>query len=112
MLPLSRIMLAMIVAVIVKFVNGYQSIIHVSELISEESIIASNKCRVYRICSCSSLDHALANLTSNTLINITTDMTLSSPIIASDFENVSIIGHNNPTVNCNSAERIHISYLL
>ena len=47
-----------------------------------------------------SLDHALANLTSNVLINITTDVTLSSLVRVSNLENVSLIGHNNPTVNC------------
>ena len=108
MLPLSRMMLAMILAVVVQSVNGYQTTIHVSESISEES--DSDKCCVYGNCSCSSLDRALANLTSNTLINITTDMTLSSLVTASDIENVSIIGHNNPTVNCNSVGRIHITF--
>ena len=109
MLSLLRMMLGMILAVMVQFVNGYQSIIHVSELFSEESFMASNKCCAYENCSCSSLDHALANLTSNTLINITTDVTLSSLVTASDIENVSIIGHNNPTVNCKSVGRIHIT---
>ena len=102
-------MLPMILAVVVQFVNGYQNIVHVSKFISEESFIASNKCCVYGSCSCNSLDHALANLTSNTLINITTDVTLSSLVTASDIENVSIIGHNSPTVNCKSVGRIHIN---
>ena len=66
-------------------------------------------CCVYGNCSCSSLDHALANLTSNVLINITTDVTLSSLVTVSDLENVSIIGHNNPTVNCISAGGIHFT---
>ena len=48
----------------------------------------------------SSLDHALANLTSNVLINITTDVTLSSLVRVSGIENVTIIGYNSPTVNC------------
>ena len=110
MLPLSRMMLAIILAVVVQFVNGYQNIIYVSELANEESFIASDKCCVYGNCSCNSLDKALANLTSNTLINITTNVTLSSPVTASDIENVSIIGHNNPTVNCKSIGRIHITF--
>ena len=110
MLSLSRMMLAMILAVIVQFVNGYQNIIYVSELVSVESSIASNKCCVYGSCSCNSLDQALGNLTSNTLINITTDVTLSSLVKSSDIENVSIIGHNNPTVNCKSVGRIHITF--
>ena len=95
MLQLSRMMLAMILVVIVQFVNAYQHIIHVSE---------------YGNCSCNSFYQALANLTSNTLINITTDVTLSSLVRASDIENVSIIGNNNPTVNCKSIGRIHITF--
>ena len=100
----------LILAVVIQFVNGYQNIIHVSELVSEESYIASDKCCVYGNCSCNSLDHALTNLASNVLINITTDVTLSSLVTASDIENVSIIGHNNPTVNCKSVGRIHITF--
>ena len=107
MLLLSRMILGIILAVVIQFVNGYQNIVHVSELINEESFIASDKCYVYGNCF---LDQALANLTSNTLINITTDVTLSSLVRASDIENVSIIGHNNPTVNCKSVGRIHITF--
>ena len=65
---------------------------------------------MYGNCSCSSLDHALANLTSNVLINITTDVTLSSLVTVSDLENVTIIGHNNPTVNCRSIGGIHFTF--
>ena len=110
MLPLSRMMLVMILAVVVKFVNGYQNIVHVSELNSEESFMASDKCCAYGNCSCNSFYHTLANLTNNTLINITTDVTLSLLVRVSDIENVSIIGHNNPTVNCKSVGRIHITF--
>ena len=85
MLLLSRMILGILLAVVIQFVNGYQNIVHVSELISEESFIASDKCYVYGNCF---LDQALANLTSNTLINITTDVTLSSLVRASDIENV------------------------
>ena len=35
------------------------------------------KCCIYENCSCNSLNDALDNLTSNVLINITTDVTLS-----------------------------------
>ena len=100
MLPLSRILLLVVVAC---YVDGNQRIIHVSELVSDnkDSITSGEGdnsliCCVYGNCSCSSLDHALANLTSNVLINITTDVTLSSLVTVSDLENVSIIGHNNP----------------
>ena len=110
MLPLTRMMLAMILTVVVQFVNGHQNTVHVSKFISEESFISGTKCCAYGNCSCNSLDHALANLTSNTLINITTDVTLSSLVTASDIENVSIIGHNSPTVNCKGIGRIHMNF--
>ena len=71
---------------------------------------SNSMCCVYGNCSCNSLDHALANLTSNVLINITTDMTLSLLINASNLENVSIIGHNNPTVYCTYTGRIHFNF--
>ena len=48
----------------------------------------------------SSLYHTLTNLTNNTIVNITTDMTLFSTVQLENFENISIIGHNNPTVEC------------
>ena len=107
----------MILGVVVQYVDGNQRIIHVSELVNDnEDFIISGEdensliCCVYGNCSCSSLDHALANLTSNVLINITTDVTLSSLVRVSDLENVSIIGHNNPTVNCRSIGGIHFTY--
>ena len=107
-------MLAMILAV---YVDGNQRIVHVSELISDnEDFITSGEydnshiCCVYGNCSCNSLDRALANLNSNVLINITTDVTLSSLVRTSDLENVSIIGHNNPTVNCKHVGGIHFTF--
>ena len=56
-----------------------------------------------------SLDQALANLTSNVLINIMTDATLSSVINSSHLENVSIIGHNSPTVDCKNVTGVHFA---
>ena len=86
MLSLRIIPLAVIlVAVLVQYVSCNQRIVHVSQLISDdENFITSGEydnshiCCVYENCSCSSLDQALTNLTSNVLINITTDVTLSS----------------------------------
>jgi len=44
---------------------------------------------------------ALGNVSSNIAINITTNVELSSFVLLNDTENVTIIGHENPTVNCN-----------
>ena len=95
MLQLSRIIPVMIFTVVMQSVDGNQKIVHVSD--------NGN-------CSCNSLDHALANLTSNVLINITTDVTLSSLVGVPDLQNVSIIGHKNPTVNCKIAGGIHLTF--
>ena len=104
---LSRISVAICLAVIVTFVSGNQTIVHVSEVLGEASI--NTFCCVYGNCSCNSLDYALANLTSNVLINITTYVTLSSLVKPSNVENVSIIGYNNPTVNCTNVGGIHFT---
>ena len=90
----------MTLAVVFQYVDGYQRIVQVSKLISDDEDVNSHICCVYGNCTCNSFDHALANLTSNVLINITTDVTLSSLVKVSDLQNVSIIGHNNPTVKC------------
>ena len=116
MISLVEISLFIIVA-LAQCANGNQRIVHVSELTSDDndSITSGeddniNTCCVYGNCSCNSLDHALANLTSNVLINITTDVMLSSLVRASELENVSIIGHNNPTVNCKGYGGLHFTF--
>ena len=111
MLSLRIIPLVILVAVLVQYASGNQRIVYVSELINDASGEDDNShiCCVYGNCSCSSVDHALTNLTSNILINITTDVTLSSLVKVSDIENVTIIGHNNPTVNCKDFGRIHLN---
>ena len=109
-------MLAIILAVAVRYVVGYQQIIYVSESTSDKDLFSGENddiqmCCVNENCSCNSLDQALANLTSNVLINITTDATLSSFIRSSHLENVSIIGHNNPTVHvdCKNFAGVHFA---
>ena len=69
----------------------------------------SQICCAYGNCSCSSLNQALANLTSNVLINITTDVTLSSLVTVTNIVNVTVIGHNNPIVNCKDFGRLHFT---
>ena len=118
MLPLTRIKIVVILVVAVQCVEGNQKIVHVSELFSDGEGFFDNAtgeddnsfvCCVCGNCSCNSLHLALAQLTSNVLINITTDVILSSLIKTSHLENVSIIGHDNPTVNCTSGG-IHFTF--
>ena len=110
----------MLLAVVMHYVDGNQMIVCVSELVSDDEDFASNggsgesdgshDICVYANCSCNSLDHTLANLSSNILINITTDVMLSSLIEKSDLYNVSIIGHNNPTVKCINGGGMHFNF--
>ena len=118
------VLLIISLAIVTQYVDGKQRTVQVSKLFSDDEDLSTNVtssitiiesdvslfCCVYGNCSCHSLDHALANLTSNVLINITTDMMLLSHIKASNIENVSIIGHNNPTVNCQNVGGIHFNF--
>ena len=106
-----------LVSLVVQLVDGSQRIVYVSEPIGEDEDLSTSgdgdsnlMCCVYGNCSCNSLDHALANLASNVLINITTDVMFTTLINASNLENVSIIGHNNPTVYCKRAGGIHFNF--
>ena len=100
----------------VQCAHDNQRVVHVSELSSDNYTFTShsgengNMCCVYGNCTCNSLDRALANLTNNVLINITTDITLFSLIKLSDLENVSITGYNDPVVNCKSAGGILFTF--
>ena len=125
---MSSIMLVIILAIVIQCVAGNlnQRIVQDREkFIHEEDILSRSKhgtfasgspensfglsCCVYGNCSCNSLD-ALDNFTNNVLINITTDLMLSSLIKVSYLENVSIIGHNIPTVKCRNIGGIHFNF--
>ena len=106
---MTSIILVIILAIVIQCVDGNQRIMQVSELLSDDEDLygsgednSSLSCCVYGNCSCTSLDHALAHLTNNVMINITTDVMLSSLIEVTGLQNVSIVGYNNPTVNCNN----------
>ena len=64
-------------------------------------------CCIYGNCSCPSLYTALANLSNNVVINITADVTLFSIIPLVALANITITGHNNPTVKCNNSGGLH-----
>ena len=68
----------------------------------------SSSCCVYDNCSCSSLYSLLVNLSSDAVINITTDITLSSVVFVNNKSNIRIVGYNNPTVYCNSYGGLHL----
>ena len=105
MLLLARIALVVHLAIAVKYVSGNQRIINVNELSSGEGF----SCCVYGNCSCNSFDHALTKLTSNVLINVTSDVNLSSLTEVLKLETITIIGQNNPTVNCKKVGGLHFT---
>ena len=112
---MASINLVIILTIAIQYVNGYQRTVQVSELFNDNEDFTSGDgdfftCCVYGNCSCNSLDYALTHLTSNVLINITTDVTLSTLAEVPLLENVSIIGHNNPTVNCTNVGGMHFTF--
>ena len=70
------------------------------DLILEDK--SSSSCCSTGSCICHSFLQALIDLTSNVMVNITTDVVLSSIVPVAGIENIVIIGHNNPTINCNA----------
>ena len=94
-----------------QYVDGREGTLYVSEVITrycdmrDNMMPGSTNNNSFSGChendSCyNSFDHALANVKSNDVINITTNSTLSFHHILTGLENVSIIGYNNPTVYC------------
>ena len=118
-MPVSNYIVIILASLVVQLVDGNQPrrVVYVNESISDDEDFFTSgdgdgnlMCCMYGNCSCNSLDHALANFTSNVLINIITDVTLSSLINTSNLVNVSIIGYNSPTVNCKRAGGIHFNF--
>ena len=77
---------------------------------SEYATNNNNNFTAYMNYSGHSFHHKLAVLTSNSLIKITTDLVLPSVVLLVDLENVSIIGYENPTINCDDAGGIHFDH--
>ena len=120
MISLSRrITLGIILAVVVKYIDGNQGTVHVhvSEFNSDsynytrDDSNCNFTCCIYGKCPCNSLKYALDNLHHNILINITTNVTFSIPLLAMglNLENVSIIGHNSPTVHRKKGRHIRFT---
>ena len=54
--------------------------------------------------------HKLDSLTSSGVLSITVDVMLQSIVELRDLQNISIIGHNNPTINCNNSGGIYFEH--
>ena len=106
-----------LLTVFIQYIEGFDRVIVVTEsrddIIDQDETVTRvmrngrNSCCIYGNCSCQSLYSALANLSSNVLINITTDVELSSIIQRVNLANITITGYNNPTVNCNNSGGLH-----
>ena len=87
-------MIAVLLALLSHHIHGFQKIIVVNEVLVDDDPVTdenatrtvgncsgsgylSNLCCVYGNCCCPSLYTALVSLTNNSLINITSDVTLS-----------------------------------
>jgi len=71
-----------------------------SNLSTRESGENASLCCATASCTCNSLLPTLVSLTDNTVINITTDVVLTSIVPIEGVENITILGYNNPTVYC------------
>ena len=100
----------MVLVLLIQQIEGYKRVIEINESYDDENDFTirsgatdnADACCIYGNCSCCSFCHALANLTDNTVINITTDVELSSIISLTGLDNILLTGHDNPTINCNS----------
>ena len=54
--------------------------------------------------------HELDSLTSSGVLSITMDVMLQSIVELRGLQNISIIGHNNPTINCNNSGGIYFEH--
>ena len=75
---------------------------------STNDVNSDSSCGLYTRYSDCSFHHELVNLRSNHIINITTDVMLLSTILLVGLENISIIGYDNPAVNCNNVGGIRL----
>lgn len=114
--------LILFLTLLTHYIEGYNRDSHANkDLINDDEIRITRSlgngsginshCCITGNCYCPSLDNVLTNLTSNGLINITTNMELLSFIVFADLANITITGHNNPTVNCSNSGGIHF-YIL
>ena len=64
---------------------------------------------IHESCFCEIIDSVLANLTSNTQIDLSVNVTLSSIINLAELNNISLIGYHNPTTKCRKAGGVNFT---
>ena len=115
---ISRVPIYVLLLTIVKDITGFEKDNPISEdkhyvdanSSSGQSILMNICNDVYSNYSDCSFHHELVGLTSNGMINITTDVILLSIVLISGLENIAIIGHDNNAVNCDNAGGLHFDH--
>ena len=79
-------------------------------IVDSNGTVACNEIKAFPICTndicfCKNIDHALADLktSDNVLIRLTKNVMLSSIVMLINVRNFTMIGYNNPMVNCSNA---------
>ena len=126
MLLLSRIVVIVLLLIFIQDVTGVedssankgyagdssasdsgQSTFSNGNISSTNDMSSNSSCEPYMNYYDCSFHYELSNLRSNDLINLRTDVMLLSIIPLVGIENISIMGHDNPTVNCDNAGGLH-----
>ena len=116
----------LLLALFIQHAKGFQKVLVITEIPAQDdneddmiatravgnnsaSNMSTNRklCCMHGKCSCSDFINALVSLTSNTVINITADVTLSSVIPIVGVANITITGYNNPTIRCYYSGGLH-----
>ena len=103
-----------LLAGLLQYSHGKQelmSCIVAKDVDKRENTLCSDSCDQKTDCLCHSFHCALqkVNLSSNIMINITNDVELSSVEQLMDFNNISIVGLNNPVVKCSNTGALHVT---
>ena len=117
---ISRVPVYVLVLIIIKDITGFEkdnpksddeNYSDANSGSGQSTIINNDNCDdVYYNYSDCSFYHKLVDLTSNEMINLATDVLLQSIVPLSGLENISIIGHNNATVNCDNVGGIYFDH--
>ena len=117
---ISRVSVFVLLLIFIKDITGFEKDNPISDDESHSDAYSSSGQRAlmnndncvgaYSSYSDCSFYYELVGLTSNGMINMTTDVLLRSIVTLSGLENFTIIGNDNVTVNCDNAGGIHFNH--
>jgi len=107
-----KIVIAVLFSILSKYAGGIGNEIHsqhrstdmIGVLDQNERPCCEIENRIYH-----SLDDALSNLTSNSLITLTTDVIIASRVTLKGLHNIAIVGQGNRSINCNGTGAINFA---